>query len=145
MTIHKILKYLAIVIGVIGLILLGRIIAAGDDAIDASADLQTSLLVPFMWVAYIVLAVIVVLVVIFVIAGLFRGNIKNTLIAVGAFAVIVILAYVLTDGSEVIMKDGTSLSASGSHWVGAGLVTFYILAAVAILAMIISGVRKLIK
>lgn len=33
MTIHKVLKYLALVIGVIGLILLGRVIATGDDAI----------------------------------------------------------------------------------------------------------------
>lgn len=40
MTLHKVLKYLALVIGVIGLILLGRIIATGDDAIKASADLQ---------------------------------------------------------------------------------------------------------
>ncbi|MDT0644148.1 hypothetical protein RM553_15030 [Zunongwangia sp. F363] len=145
MTLHKILKYLAIVIGVIGLILLGRIIAAGDDAIDASADLQTSLLVPFMWVAYIVLAVVIVLVAIFVIAGLFRGNIKNTLISIGAFAAIIIVAYLVTDGSEVILKDGGTLSANGSHWVGAGLVTFYILAAIAVGAMIVSGVRKLIK
>lgn len=145
MTLHKILKYLALVIGVIGLILLGRIIMAGDDAIDASADLQASLLDPFMWVAYIVMAVVVILVAVFVIAGLFRGNIKNTLISVGAFAVIVVIAYLLTDGNEIVMKDGDILSASGSHWVGAGLVTFYILAAIAVGAMILSGVRKLIK
>ena len=145
MTLHKILKYLALVIGVIGLILLGRIIMAGDEAIDASADLQNSLLDPFMWVAYIVMALILVLVIVFVIAGLFRGNIKNTLISVGAFAVIVVIAYLLTDGNEIVMKDGETLSASGSHWVGAGLVTFYILAAIAVGAMILSGVRKLIK
>ncbi|MDT0691666.1 hypothetical protein RM549_17875 [Salegentibacter sp. F188] len=145
MTLHKILKYLALVIGVIGLILLGRIIMAGDDAIDASADLQSSLLDPFMWVAYLVLAVVLILVIIFVIAGLFRGNIKNTLISIGAFAVIVIIAYLVTDGNEIVLKDGDILSASASHWVGAGLVTFYILAAIAVGAMVISGVRKLIK
>ena len=145
MTLHKVLKYLALVIGVIGLILLGRIIATGDDAIKASADLQGSHLDPFMWIAYLVLAVIVVLVAIFVIVGLFRGNIKNTIIAVGSFAVIIIVAYVLSDGEATQLKDGTMLSASGDHWVGAGLITFYILAGIAIAAMIFSGIKKLAK
>jgi len=58
---------------------------------------------------------------------------------------IIVIAYVLTDGSEVELKDGGTLSASGSHWVGAGLATFYILAAIAVGAMFISGVKKLIK
>lgn len=145
MTLHKVLKYLALVIGVIGLILLGRIIATGDDAIKASADLQGSHLDPFMWIAYIVLAAVVVLVAIFVIVGLFRGNIKNTIIAVGSFAVIIIVAYVLSDGEATQLKDGTMLSASADHWVGAGLITFYILAAVAIAAMVFSGIKKLAK
>ncbi|HKJ48331.1 MAG TPA: hypothetical protein VJ973_04540 [Christiangramia sp.] len=145
MTLHKILKYLALVLGVIGMILLGRIIATGDDAIKASADLQGSHLDPYMWIAYLVLAAVVVLVAIFVIVGLFRGNIKNTIIAIGSFLVIVVIAYVLSDGTAKELKDGTMLSASGDHWVGAGLYTFYILAAIAIGAMVFSGIKKLAK
>ncbi|WP_424493035.1 hypothetical protein [Salinimicrobium sp. GXAS 041] len=145
MTIHKILKYLAIVIGVIGLILLGRLIMTGDDAIESSADVQASVVNPLMFVAYFVFAVIVVLVVFFVIKGLFRGNIKNTLISVGAFALIVVVAYLLSSGVEVITNDGEVITANEVHWIGAGLWTFYILAAIAIGAMVISGVKKLIK
>ncbi|WP_026933345.1 hypothetical protein [Christiangramia echinicola] len=145
MTLHKILKYLALVLGVIGMILLGRIIATGDDAIKASADLQGSHLDPYMWIAYLVLAAVVVLVAIFVIVGLFRGNIKNTIIAIGSFLVIVVVAYVLSDGTAKELKDGSMLSASGDHWVGAGLYTFYILAAIAIGAMVFSGIKKLAK
>ncbi|TQI72057.1 hypothetical protein JM79_3009 [Gramella sp. Hel_I_59] len=145
MTLHKVLKYLALVIGVVGLILLGRIIVTGGDAIKASADLQGSHLDPYMWIAYLVLAAVVVLVAIFVIVGLFRGNIKNTIIAVGSFAVIIIVAYVLSDGEATQLKDGTMLSASGDHWVGAGLITFYILAGIAIAAMVFSGIKKLAK
>ena len=145
MTIHKILKYLALVIGVIGLILLGRIIMAGDDAIEASAAQQSSLVTPFIWLAYLVMAIIILLVLFFVIKGLFKGNIKNTLISVGAFVLIVVIAYLVTDGSEIVMKDGDVLSASGSHWVSAGLVVFYILAAIAVGAMVLSGIRKLVK
>ncbi|MFD1094325.1 hypothetical protein [Salegentibacter chungangensis] len=145
MTLHKILKYLAIVIGVAGLILLGRIIYAGDDAIEASGDMQASLLEPFMWVAYLVLFVVIFLVAIFVIKGLFRGNIKNTIIAIGSFAAIVLIAYLLTEGTAKTLKDGGTLSASGDHWVGAGLVTFYILAGIAIASMVFSGIKKLTK
>ncbi len=145
MTIHKILKYLALVIGVIGLILLGRIIMAGDATIETSASAQASLVDPFMWLSYLVMAVILVLVLFFVITGLFKGNIKNTLISVGAFVLIVVIAYVLTDGEATTLKDGEILSASASHWVSAGLVVFYILAVVAVGAMVLSGIRKLIK
>ena len=145
MTIHKILKYLALVIGVIGLILLGRIIMTGDDAISASASTQASVVTPMLWLSYLVLLVIIALVLFFVIKGLFRGNIKNTLIAVGAFVLVVVIAYLVTDGTQMELKDGGTLSASASHWIGAGLVTFYILAAIAIGAMVLSGIRKLIK
>ncbi|MCP9198766.1 tweety family protein [Gramella sp. GC03-9] len=145
MTLHKILKYLALVIGVIGLILLGRIIATGDDAIKASADLQGSHLDPYMWIAYLVLFAVIVIVALFVIVGLFRGNIKNTLIAVGSFLVIVVIAYMLSEGTARELKDGTMLSASGDHWVGAGLITFYILAGIAVASMVFSGIKKLAK
>ena len=145
MTLHKVLKYLALVIGVIGMILLGRIIATGDTAIKASADLQASHLDPYMYVAYIVLLIVIVLVAIYVVVGLFRGNIKNTLIAIGSFIVIIAIAYVLSDGTQQTLKDGTTLSASGDHWVGAGLITFYILGGIANLAMVFSGVKKLAK
>lgn len=80
MTLHKILKYVSIVIGVIGLILLGRILAEDGDAIEASADLQSSLLNPFMYVAYLVLLIVIALVAIFVMKGLFKGNIKTRLL-----------------------------------------------------------------
>ncbi|WP_029038244.1 hypothetical protein [Salinimicrobium xinjiangense] len=145
MTLHKILKYLALVIGVVGLILWGRVLMAGDDAIESSADVQASVVTPFLYVAYLVFAVIVLLVLFFVIKGLFSGNIKRTLIAVGAFLLVIVVAYLLTDGTETQLSDGTMLSASANHWVGAGLVTFYILASIAILLMVLSGIRKLIK
>ena len=145
MTLHKVLKYIALVIGVIGLILWGRVLLAGDDALEGSADLQASVVTPFLIVAYIVFALIVLIVLFYVIKGLFSGNIKRTLMSVGAFILIVAVAYLVTDGTATEMNDGEILSANGAHWVGAGLVTFYILAATAILLMVVSGVRKLIK
>jgi len=145
MTLHKILKYVSIVLGVLGLVLLGRILFENDDAIAASASLQNSLLDPFMYVAYFVLLVVIILVAIFVIRGLFHGNIKNTLISIGAFLAVIAIAYLVTDGAQQTLKDGDILSANSAHWISAGIVTFYMLAGIAILAMMLSGVRKLIK
>ena len=146
MTIHKILKYLALVIGVIGLILLGRILMTGDEAIEGSADVQASVVDPFMIVAYVVFALIVLLVLFFVIKGLFKGDIKKTLISVGIFLAVIGVAYLLADGSAMYDRENVqTLDATGAKWVGTGLITFYILAGVAILSMVISGVKKLIK
>lgn len=146
MSLHKILKYLAIVIGVVGLILWARVLMAGDSSIETSADVQASVVTPFLYLAYFVFAVVVVLVLVYVIKGLFGGNIKNTLISIGAFAVIVIVSYLLADGQAVYDRDGVmQVSESGSRWVGAGLYTFYILAVIAVGIMLVSGIKKLIK
>jgi len=145
MTLHKVLKYLALVIGVIGLVLLARVVIAGDDAIKNSIDLQGSVLVPIMYLSYFVIAAIILLVAISVIKDLINGNIKKTLLSIAVFAVIVLAGYLLADGVETEMNSGEMLSVTGSKWVGAGLIVFYILAAIAIGAMVLSGVKKLAK
>lgn len=144
MGIYKVLKYLALAIGVISAILLVRVLMAGDDAITDSPDVQASVVDPFLWISYIVLGLVIALVLIYVIKGLFRGSIKKTLMSVGLFLLIIVLAYVIADDSIVYDRnDVAQVSASGSKWVGAGLITFYILAGFAILAMIFSGVTKI--
>ena len=145
MTLHKILKYVALVIGVVGLILWGRVLMTGDEAIESSADVQASVVTPFLYVAYFIFALIVLLVLVYVIKGLFTGNIKKTLLSVGVFILIIVVAYLVSGGTAMTMNDGEVISADTVHWVGAGLITFYILAAAAILLMVISGVKKLIK
>ena len=144
MGIYKILKYLAIAFGVIAAVLLARVLMAGDDSITGSADVQASVVDPFLWVSYIVLGIVIALVLFYVFKGLFKGDIKKTLLSVGLFLVIIVLSYVLA-GDEIIYdrNDVPVISASGSKWVGAGLIAFYILGAFAILAMLFSGVTKI--
>lgn len=141
---YKILKYLALAIGVISAILLVRVLMAGDDAIIDSPDVQASVVDPFLWISYIILGAVIALVLFYVIKGLFRGNIKKTLLTVGVFLLIVVVAYVIADDSVMYDRNDVAvISASGSKWVGAGLITFYILGAFAILAMLFSGVTKI--
>lgn len=140
MSLHKILKIVALLLSVAGIIFLAMIIVKGDQAVAATGEGLDG----FLYVAYITFAITVAFVLFFVIKGIFSGNIKNTLISVGAFLVIVVLSYVLAEGAPMQMRDIT-LSASGSKWVDTGLYVFYIMAVLAIAAMVFSGVKKVIK
>jgi len=140
MALHKILKIVALLLSVAGIIFLAMIIAKGDAEVAATGYGLDG----FLYVAYIIFAITILFVLYFVIKGIFSGNIKNTLISVGAFLVIVIISYVLADGSPMQVGD-IYLSESGSKWVDTGLYVFYILAVVAIASMVFSGVKKITK
>ncbi|MFD2698336.1 hypothetical protein ACFSQ0_10060 [Mesonia sediminis] len=135
MIIHKILKIVSLILGAIALVMGIWLFSIGDE----------SLVQPLMTIAYAVFGIILLLVLVFVLKDLFTGNVKSTLIAIGSFAVVVLIAYFLSEGTATEMKNGEMLTASQSQWIGAGLRTFYILAAIAIGAMIYSGIKKLIK
>jgi hypothetical protein len=138
MGLHKILKILGLVISLIGVYFLANIIMKGDDAVIASG----SGIDGFLYTAYIIFALVLLAVIVFGLKGLFSGNIKNTLIILGAFIAVIALSYVLSDNTPMALKDGEMLSESGSKWVGTGLHTFYILAIIAISAMIVSGFKR---
>lgn len=138
MGLHKILKIVAMLLSVVGIIFLAIIVYKGDETVRTTGDGLNGI----MYVAYITFAIVLVLVLIFVLKGVLAGNIKNTLISVGAFLLIVVIAYVLADNTPMQMQEGESLSASGSKWVGTGLYTFYIMAVLAIGAMVFSGIKK---
>ena len=144
---HKILKIVALILSVLGAIWLVRILMTGDTAITDSEDLQNSLVTPFIYIAYAAFAVAVIFVIIFVIKNIFSAgaSIKGTLVGLGAFLAVVVISYLLASGEETPLRDGGTLSASGSRWVEAGIYAFYILAVIAIGAMVFSGVKKLAK
>lgn len=141
MGLHKILKIVALLLSVAGIIFLAMIVSKGDDAVRATGAGVDG----FIYVAYIMFAMVLLFVLVFVLKGIFAGNIKKTLMTVGAFLLIVIISYVMADGVETTMRDGEILSASGSKWVSTGLITFYILAFLAIGAMVFSGIKKVAK
>jgi len=141
MALHKILKIVALLLGVAGVIFLAMIITKGDEAVSATGEGVDG----FLYVAYITFAITIVFVLFFVLKGIFAGNLKNTLISVGAFLLIVVIAYVLADGNPMPMQEGEMLSASGSKWVGTGLYAFYILAVLAVGSMVFSGIKKVSK
>ena len=141
---QKILTIIMGIIGAISAIFLFMIISAGDDAVKAGeADGAVN---TFMYIAYVVLFLIVAIVLLFVIKGLFAGNIKKTLMSVGAFLIIVFISYAMSSGTDLDLKPfvdkGQDVTEATSKQVGAGLYAFYVLAFLAIASMAYSGVKK---
>ncbi len=139
MGLHKILRIVALILSIAGIISLAMIVSKGDDVVKQTGEGLDG----FLYVAYIMFAIVLIFVVIFVLKGLMAGDIKKTLLVLGAFLGIVIISYILADGVETEMRDGKILSASGSKWVSTGLYVFYILGVLAIGSMVLSGVKKL--
>ena len=148
MDIQKITKFVALALGVIGLILQVLILRKGDDAIEmAGLAGNFSSVSPMINLAIIILIVVVLITLISSFASLASNaaKLKKAGFSIAAFAAVVLLSFLLSEGVETPMKDGEVLSASGSRWVGAGLRTFYILAVIAVGTMLYSGVKRFFK
>ena len=148
MNFQKIVKIVAGLLGVLGVVFLFRIIAAGDEEIKMAASMgEYGTVSPLISIAQLILVVSVAATVIFSLITLFGDTVKlkKALISVGFLVVVVGLAYALSTGVETPLKDGEVLSASGARWVETGIRVFYSLAAIAIGAMAFSGVKSIIN
>jgi len=146
MDLQKLLKIVAIVIGVISIFFLGRILTAGDEAIKAGES--SGIVNVFMYVSYAVLLIALLIVLSFTVLNLVSNTsgFKNTLIGIGAFVALSLLCYFgFANGVEAPLKDGDMLSANGSKLIGAGLYLFYFLALIAGGIMLGFGIKKMIK
>ncbi|TYA74503.1 hypothetical protein [Seonamhaeicola marinus] len=140
MGLHKILKIVAFALAIIGAIF-ALMLIAGDD--DSDVGMAGNML----YVAYAVLGLVIAMVLVFVVKGLFAGNVKKTLMSVGAFLAVVIIGYAASSGTDLsltpFLEKGLDVTESTSKNVGAGLIIFYILAILAIASMAYSGVKKI--
>ncbi|WP_090754899.1 hypothetical protein [Nonlabens sp. Hel1_33_55] len=132
-------------------------LSVGDDPIQMDEDgIQGMTVVPMMYIAYAIMAIILGLVLVFVVINLFTkpGALKSAAVSVGIMLVIILLAYfVFADnstldpatGQQVMLDDGEALTAADSQWIGAALWTFYIVGILSILSILWAGASKLIK
>ena len=90
MNFQKVFKIVVGLIGVLAVFFLARIIGAGDDALEASEDLQNSLVTPFMYIAYLILGVVLAFVLFFTLKNVFSNKdiLKQFAINIGAFAIL---------------------------------------------------------
>ncbi len=145
---QKFFKYAALVLGVIGLILQVVILNQGDDNIKLNAlSGDYGVVSTMVTLAIIVLAITVSLTLIFSITNLASNpnKLKKALLYIGAFGVVVLIAFLFSSGTETPLKDGDILSASGSRLIETGLRTFYFLVFIAVGAMLYTGIIRLKK
>ena len=145
MSLHKILSIIALVLAVVGIIF-GLLITIGD--LETLGE-PGSMIDNMMYVAYVIFAITIVLVLIYVIKGLFSGNIKKTMLSLGVFLAIILVSYLMASGTNLDLQPfidkGLNVTEATSKNVGAGLYTFYALAIFAIAVMALSGFKKLVK
>jgi NADH:ubiquinone oxidoreductase subunit 6 (subunit J) len=148
MNTQKIFTYTALVLGVVGLILQAIILSQGDDVIKLNAlSGDYGVVSTMVTLALLVLAITVVLTLVFSFGNLASDGkkLKKALISIGAFAAVVLVAFLFSTGTETPLKDGDILSAAGSRWIETGLRTFYFLVFIAVGAMLYTGIARLKK
>lgn len=160
MKISKILSYVVLAVGVISGVLLylmngsisEQLIA--NDASDPrdllmpeTADAVYSAISPLYNLSIVVIAVLLIATLVTVFSGLIKNpsSLKKVGAGIAVFLVIVGLAYGLSNGQEVITRDGDVITAGTTKWVEAGIISFYLFAAIAVLSMIAAGVKKAIN
>jgi len=148
MKLQTIVKIISAVFGLLAVIFLFRIIGAGDEEIKMAAGTgDFSTVTPLVSLAIAILFITISITLVFSVLNLASSSkkLKKALIFIGCFILVTAIAFAASDGVETPMKDGEVLSASGSRWVGTGLRMFYILATLAILSMLLSGAKKILK
>ena len=79
MGLHKILKIVALLLSIAGVVSLAMIVSNGDDAVKATGEGLDG----FLYIAYIMFALVLFFVVIFVLKGLMAGDMNPSLVAGG--------------------------------------------------------------
>lgn len=148
MNFQLIVKVLSAILGLSGAICLFIVMGSGDEAIKMNASQgDFSAVSPLISIAQVTLFLTVGATLIFSLKALFANTekLKKASIFIGIFLFIVGVAYISSSGVETPLKDGKFLSESGSRWVETGIRTFYILSISAILSMVFSGIKKIIR
>jgi uncharacterized membrane protein len=138
MNLHKIVKFAALAIGIVSIVFLGGILATDEQ--------DSGWISPLILLSYIILFACVAIVLIFVFKNLFakQETLKKTLISIGLFLGVVLISFIVADGSDMTV-GGVTYSGATSKLVSTGLNTFYFLALVAVGTMAWTGLTKIKK
>lgn len=144
---NTIVKIVAFVIMIIAAILQIIIMVKGDEAIEASVELQDSLLNSYLYESYIVLFATAAIALLLSVFGVFKDpkKAKNALIGAGGIILVLVISYLLADGSDssLYVVEGEETTADIAKKVGTGLIAFYVLAGATILSILYVEVTKI--
>ncbi len=156
MKISKIISYVVLAVGVLSGVLLYLMNggfselmteAGATEARELPLAQSTALVSPLYNLALVVIGVLLIVTLVTIIGGLIKNpsSLVKTLIGAGAFLVVVGISFALSKGKEVITRDGVVITEGTTRWVEAGIIAFYIFAAVAVGAMLVAGIKKSIS
>ena len=139
---HKFLKIFLLVVGVISAIL--WYLLPERDMPTAEAAQSGAMNAMFM-ITYLLLGIAVVASLAFTLMNLFANpkGLKKTLFVVVGFLLVVAIAYVMSSGTDVSADYAAMSTESTVKKIGMGLNVFFILTVVAIVAIILPGIKNL--
>jgi hypothetical protein len=156
----KLLLVLSLVISLVGIGFYIWVLVTGDDAFkpeesgdpEEAARLQNLIISPFVWYTLIILGGTLVVAVASSVISLVKKPeaLKKTLISIASLGVVLVIAYLLKDGTEVIGADGLVLeggaeNATANVWSSTGIWYSVILGGVGLALFLVDMVKGLVK
>lgn len=142
----KIISYLLMAGAVIFFVLA---MIQGDDTIESNASVQASIIDPFMYLAYIATGLAALMTVGFAIYYLITHpqKAKTSLMGIGALVVVIGISYLMASNevTEPMTRLEGGVTETTSKRVGMGLIAFYLLAGITILAVILSSFKSIVR
>lgn len=142
---YKIIKIVLIVIGLIGSVLWFMLPEMSMPMAEAA---QSGPLNAMFVLTFLLFGIAILFSVFFSLKSQFADSaaLKKTLYGVGGFVLVVIVSYVLSTGSDVNLDEmanrGIQTTEGTVRYIGAGLNIFFILLIIAVVLMVLPGVKK---
>lgn len=139
---QKIIKIALFAVGVLSAVLWYLLPDSNMPAAEAS---QSGAMNTMFMITYALLGIAVVASLVFTLKNLFSNpqGLKKTLFVVGGFLLVVVISYVLSSGTDVAPEYAAMTDESTVKYIGMGLNVFFILTAVAILSLVVPGVKNM--
>jgi len=140
MNLKIITRFATLALGIIAVIFLATILSAEEK--------DGGMIEPMIYLSYFIFGLATLLVVAYSLINLTTKKpeeLKKIFISLGLFAGVILISFILADGTEITMKEGEVLSSSASKWVSTGLNTFYILSVTALVLMFLSSFKRVKK
>ena len=147
MKVSKILKFVSLIIALIAVYFFIQVSTNGD-GVEGDVDALNSAVNGYIGFTKILLIITGIIVVAFMILDIVKhpAKLKSMLIGLGAFLILLVVAYLIADSKEVItsteiIKEGSDLS----KYVGTGIKFSFILGGIAFAGFIFDSIKSLIK
>ena len=100
----------------------------------------------FIYLSYLALILTVCTVLYYVVINFINDkDKKGSLISIGAFLGLLLVSFVIADGTEVPLKDGQVIGSMYSKLISTGLNAFYIIGVASIITLLYSSFGKIKK